>query len=189
MGLPRCSVVVAVATAAALFASSAQGANPDWQSLQQRPLHLPPLASGGRCPASTLASQVSGKKYGVGGAVGSGPVYAVLGRASLFTVFRPGWGAWAGQKVLWFVLPSYKGPVLIRGRKLGSSQLMRFDGGKNPAAEIRIAPGETVTWKGQVAGSRGRPSDVRVRAPGCYGVQIDGTSFSEVIVFPISTGR
>lgn len=190
MGLPRCfPITVAAAAVAALLASSARGANPDWQSLQQRPLHLPTLAAGGRCPASKLASQITGARYGVGGAVGPGPGYAVLGRASLFTVFRPGWGAWAGQKVLWFVLPSYKGPVLIRGRRLGGSQLMRFDGGKKPAAEIRIAPGETVTWTGQVPGSRGRPSVVRLRVPGCYGVQIDGTSFSEVVVFPVSTGR
>jgi hypothetical protein len=27
------------------------------------------------------------------------------------------------------------------------------------------------------------PSSVRVRAPGCYGVQIDGTTFSRVVVF------
>jgi hypothetical protein len=32
-------------------------------------------------------------------------------------------------------------------------------------------------------GWRNMPSYTRVRAPGCYGYQIDGTSFSRVIVF------
>jgi hypothetical protein len=91
--------------------------------------------------------------------------------------------------VLWFVRPEFKGPVLIRGRRLDGPQWMRFDDGATPPAEIRIEPGETVTWEGQVRGSRGRPSFVRVRAVGCYGVQIDGTTFSRVVVFPIDVSR
>ena len=161
----------------------------NWKVLE-RPFHLPTLGPGGRCPASRLAPQITGKKYGVGGAVGPGPVYPMLGRPSLLTVFRrTDWGRWAGQKVLWFVLPDYKGPVLIRGRKLGGSQLMRFDDGTNPPKQIRLAPGETVKWTGQFPGSRGRLSNVRVRVPGCYGVQIDGTSFSTVVVFPVATSH
>jgi len=175
--------------AAALVPVAASGGGPDWKALQ-RPLHLPTLAPGGRCPASKVAPQITGKKYGVDGALGPGPVYPMLGRASLLTVFRPdGWQVWAGQKVLWFVLPAYTGPVLIRGRRLDGSQLMRFDDGADPPAQIRLAPGETVKWTGQVRGSRGRPSYVRVRVPGCYGVQLDGTSFSTVVVFPVSIGR
>jgi hypothetical protein len=46
-----------------------------------------------------------------------------------------------------------------------------------------------VKWTGQAPGSRGRPSYVRVRAPGCYGVQIDGTSFSTVVVFLVDIAR
>ena len=177
-----------VLAAAALAPVGAGGAGPDWQALE-RPLHLPPLGPGGRCPASALSSQVTGKKYGVGGGLGPGPVYPILGRPGLVAYFRSDLGTWAGQKVLWFVLPDYKGPVLIRGRRLGGAELMRFDNGLVPAKEIRIAPGETVTWTGQVPGSRGRPSAVRVRVPGCYGVQIDGASFSEVVVFPVSTAH
>ena len=32
-------------------------------------------------------------------------------------------------------------------------------------------------------GQRYRPSYTRVRGPGCYAYQVDGTSFSRVIVF------
>jgi hypothetical protein len=66
---------------------------------------------------------------------------------------------------------------------------MRFDRGAVPATEIRIGPGETVMWSGQAAGSRGRPSYVRVRGPGCYAAQIDGTTFSSVVVFRVSGPR
>jgi hypothetical protein len=125
----------------------------------------------------------------VAGAIGEGPAYPVLGSANLDVSYRPevwGRGPWGGQKVLWFVRPDYKGRVLIRGRRLGGRQWMRFDGGARPSSEIRIAPGETVSWSGQAPGSRGRPSYVRVRVPGCYAAQIDGTTFSKVVVFRVS---
>jgi len=182
-----------VLAGAALAPGGASGVGPNWKALE-RPLHLPKLAPGEGCPTSKLAPQITAKKYGVGGALGSGPVFPMIGGTTLATVFQPPFrGAWAGTKVLWFVLPNYKGPVLIRGRKVGGSQLMRFDGGTHPPAQIRLAPGQRspglVAWIGQVPGSRGRESYVRVRAPGCYGVQIDGTSFSTVVIFKVTTSR
>lgn len=179
--------VTALAGVLALAGAAATDDGTDWQALH-RDLHLPALGAGGRCPVSRLDPEITGERYGISGAVGPGPVYAILGRASLQVGFRPaewGRGRWGGQKALWFVHERYTGPVLIRGRRLGGWEWMRFDRGSRPAAEIRIEPGETVLWRGQPAGSRGRPSYVRVRAPGCYAAQIDGTSFSEVIVFQV----
>jgi hypothetical protein len=185
-------LTVAVLVACAVFVPAGLGrTGTDWRALH-RALHLPTLAAGDRCPASKPAPEIAGKKYGVDGAIGPGPVYPILGRPGLLAFFRPdewGRGPWAGQKVLWFVRPDYKGPVLIRGRRLDGTQWMRFDGGATPRSEIRLARGETVTWTGQAPGSRGRPSYVRVRAPGCYGVQVDGTTFSEVVVFPVDISR
>jgi hypothetical protein len=181
--------VLPLVLAAAVLVPVAQGDDGvDWQALH-RPLQLPALAPGQRCPVSSLAPEITGERYGVGGAIGSGPVYPLLGSASLVAGYRPeewGRGPWGGQKVLWFTRPDYDGPVLIRGRRLGGWQWMRFDRGARPSAEIRIAPGETVTWSGQAPGSRGRPSYVRVRVPGCYAAQIDGIDFTEVVVFNVS---
>jgi hypothetical protein len=113
----------------------------------------------------------------------------MLGRPSLLA-FRPSpIPGWAGQKVLWFALPAYTGPVLVRGRRLDGPGQMRFEAGRGSTAELRWSPGETVGWTGQVARSRGLPSGVLVRTPGCYAVQIDGTSFSRVVVFPVSIER
>jgi hypothetical protein len=86
-------------------------------------------------------------------------------------------GPWAGGKVFWYVKRSYPGRVLIRGRRLDDSQQwLGFNGDELPAArELRVEPWDTVSWDGQIPGSRGIASTVRVRTTGCYGVQVDGT--------------
>jgi hypothetical protein len=66
---------------------------------------------------------------------------------------------------------------------------VRFNGGRLPAPELRIAPGDTVSWEGGAPGSRGRPSAVRVKEPGCYAFQIDGMTFSRVVVFVADLAR
>ena len=52
---------------------------------------------------------------------------------------------------------------------------------------MHIRIGQTVGWDGQPPGSRGVPSNIRARTPGCYGVQIDGTRFSRLVVFSVTT--
>ena len=123
-----------------------------------------------------------------GSGIGRGPVYPGLGPAARIdtTPDQQYGGPWRGAKVFWYVLPSYRGPVLIRGRRLDDAQWMRFDGGILPAPELWILPGESVAWDRQPAASRGRASAVRVKATGCYGIQIDGTRFSRVVVVRVS---
>src|SRR5881227_3191747 len=89
-------------------------------------------------------------------------------------------------ELFWYVQPSYRGRVLIRGRRLDGPQSLGFNGGGLPLRELRIHQYETVSWTGQPAGSRGVPSDARVLSSGCYGVQIDGTTFSRIVVFTIT---
>ncbi|MFN2471154.1 MAG: hypothetical protein ABR583_09240 [Gaiellaceae bacterium] len=136
-----------------------------------------------------MAPEITPDGFGIGAALGPGPVYPVVGGTGVVHAVRRAaeWprGPWGGQKVLWFVHQEYGERVLIRGRRLGGWQWLRFDRGLRPAAELRIEPGETVGWNGQPEGSRGRPSYVRVRASGCYAAQIDGTTFSRVVVFRV----
>jgi hypothetical protein len=77
--------------------------------------------------------------------------------------------------------------VLIRGRRLDGPQLVRFEGAgvRVPPAELRITPTASVTGNLGVPelGQRYRPSYTRLLAPGCYAHQIDGTTFSRIIVF------
>jgi hypothetical protein len=86
---------------------------------------------------------------------------------------------WSGQKVLWIGRPSYRGPVLIRGRQLDGPNDIRFGSGLNPGREMRL---ESVGGSSP-GGWQNKPSYTRLRAPGCYAWQVDGTTFSRVIVF------
>ena len=173
---------VALALALMFAGASSQAASDSWVKLR-RPLHIPHIASGAPCPAS--AATHPSLNYGV--ALGRGPAYP-LGpwRAETLSFFYPvrpsqQWypSDWSGQKVLWIVAPRYRGPVLIRGRQLDGPNLVRFDNGSLPSAELQI-PAGGVTSTG---GFRNWASETRLRAPGCYAWQVDGTTFSRVIVF------
>lgn len=91
-------------------------------------------------------------------------------------------GGWFGLKTLWYVAPSYKGPVLIRGSRIDGDGLVGF--GENPFIGHLIFPaGPTVNDTAD--GYRTAPGGTYVAGPGCYAWQIDGLSFSDVIVFGV----
>lgn len=188
----RCCVG-ALAAMAILLASQAAAAGDEWSALR-RPLHLPKLEQDARCPVSHVDARVPWKRLNIfgGAGIGWGPVYPGLGaRSGLLTATRDEQygGLWFGEKVFWYVRPSYRGPVLIRGRRLDGSQSIGFNGTRRPDRELRISPLETVSWSGQPRGSRGIPSAVRVLTAGCYGFQVDGTTFSRIVVVRIDVAR
>ena len=168
-------------------ASAAHKPHWTWRSLH-RPLHIPRLASGAPCPLSPKTKVDLGQE-GVLALPGRGPAYPNFGGAKRVLEFwwpplpqqTDFYGTgWSGNKVLWWASGRYHGPVLIRGRQLDGPHLLRFEVGKPPPAEMRIRPGRGFRpWKG----ARDRPSYTRVRKPGCYAYQVDGTNFSRVIVF------
>jgi hypothetical protein len=180
----------ALALAVGVFAASHPlgGSSSPWPGLH-RPLHLSRLAPGAACPVSQVDRRVAWSRINIygGSGIGRGPVYPGLGSSGglLHATPDPYGGPWYGGKVFWYVRRTYRGPVLIRRRRLDGPQRLGFNGGALPQRELRIWPGDSASWKGQPAGSRGVPSDVRVRARGCYGVQIDGTTFSRVVVFSV----
>jgi hypothetical protein len=85
---------------------------------------------------------------------------------------------WSGARVTWTAASSYAGPILIRGRQLDGPSAVGFGEGHVPYDELQFPPGGTRQW----------PTFTRIRAPGCYAYQVDGTSFSTVIVFKAATG-
>jgi hypothetical protein len=155
-----------------------------------RPLHLPRVEPGAACPVSAVDRRPDWERINLfgGSGIGQGPVYPVLGSSGELITTTTAYDngvPWFSTKVFWYVKPSYRGRVLIRGRRLDGPQSIRFNGIRR--RELRIKPNQTVSWRGQPTGSRGVPSIVRVRASGCYGVQIDGTTFSRIVVFVAST--
>jgi hypothetical protein len=154
----------------------------------RRRLHLPVVKRGAPCPVSAPGRIVS--PYSAA-AIGDGPLYAI----SLFSLARSGvlpfeypprrdglfpGSSWGGQVLKWIGDPAYTGPALIRGRQLDGRHRLGFARWKIPYSEMQLAPG---MGDPAVGGWRGWPGYVRLRAPGCYGLQVDGTSFSEAIVF------
>ena len=180
-----------VAFAAALVlalggaAAAAPVRQPTWRSLH-RPLHIPHIAPGTPCPTSKLDPHGDLSRFkGLNGpAWGRGPAYPGLpardGKPTLEFVYPPSarsafaGSRWSGQKVMWILNPAYHGRILIRGRQLDGPNELRFDDGLVPPREKRVVSGGLVV---------GWASDTRIRAEGCYGYQIDGKSFSRVIVF------
>lgn len=142
----------------------------------RRPLELPTGGSGGSCAVSGATSAVS---Y-VGPAVGPGPVYAAQPTPFAVTSFID--SVWDGGNVTWVAAPGYSGPVLIRGGEVGGSGSVGFGEGHVPEDELQLLVPSTQS-SGEPAGAREWPSFTRVRSAGCYAYQVDGTNFTELIVF------
>jgi hypothetical protein len=146
--------------------------------LRHRPLHYPSLAAGALCP-KTSGVKVSAN-YSL--AIGDGPAYAVFGRDDGVLSYgdaQPfGGGDYGGNKVLWIVSPAYHDLVLIRGHQLGGNLDVRFETGADPPKDLSFSADGS-----DPCGWTGAPSYTRVKAPGCYAYQVDGLTFSEIIVF------
>jgi hypothetical protein len=178
-----------------IFATLA--ADPGWAPLEQRPLHLPALAPGTACPH---ARGLLFPEFGV--ALGHGPAYPILAYVQAnaseeggvlhyvdASHYQGGKSGWGGEKVLWVIDPTYHGFILIRGQQIDGPHALGFNGGVDqpgtyavdppPIAALRLvapAPGAAGQWANW-------PSQTRLQAPGCYAYQVDGSSFSRVIVF------
>lgn len=150
-------------------------ANPAYWRPLRRLLTLPRLSDQPCQP-----SRASDSAPRVATALGRGPAYAVLGSpagadlsAEIVTA------GWHYHKTLWAFAPRYQGPLLIRGRRLDAPGPVHFHVGGPPLVELRVPPTATRRW-------RYLPSDTLFRTAGCYGLEIDGRSFSEKVVFRVS---
>ena len=171
--------VSGLALLALALAPSAAARPGGWADLH-RPLHIAHLAAGAACPVSHPDRAVDFARFGVARGLGSGPAYPSLPRGALVLGSLQGAGAsspWKIQKVLWFIHPRSAGPVLVRGRRLDGPGLVRFGRGLAPGTELRIP-----------AGTREQPSYTRLRSAGCYAYQVDGLTFSRVVIFRATFG-
>jgi hypothetical protein len=129
----------------------------------RRPLKLP-SDDGGPCPITLNAEPVSPREIPAG--VG----------------FRSVSGSgWRIAEVTWTVPGSYTGPLLIRGEMLGGG-VLGFGTSAVPYDELQLL--DAGRGAPRVAGGgRAWITYSRIRSEGCYAYQVDGTGFSEVVVF------
>lgn len=167
--------------------------------LHQRPLHLPTVAAGMPCPVSPSHTYPTGGGFtGPYTAVGNGP-FTLTGNGTVPVNFKTpdndmyaGTG-WPGMKVIWRLSDQYAGPVLLRGARIDGPGELRFDRylgavGDDSGWQTGTAyPDLAYDTSGSTPMLETYPSGVRMKAPGCYAVQVDGTSFSDTIVFKVIT--
>jgi hypothetical protein len=131
----------------------------------RRPLHLP-HSTGAECPVSAAGTPVS------------------ISGGSRLAAQRFVGSHWLAAHVTWRAALGYHGPILIRGRRLDGGGAVGFGEGHTPYDELQLmnsGRGEATTS----GGGRAWLSLTRVQHPGCYAYQVDGSSFSHVIVFRV----
>ena len=123
-----------------------------------------------------LRSQAGRRAPAISTVIGRGPAYPALGgaRAKLDDDRRIG-GVFA-HKTLWAVAPRYRGPLLVRGAQLDGTKVLRFGLARDSSKQMWWPATSARRW-------RYRPSLTLIPAPGCYAFQVDGATFSRVLVF------
>jgi hypothetical protein len=187
-------LLVLAAAAGAYLVTRDAGSAATWESLLSRPLHLPSLQSGGSCPSSS-GYTVDNSYFG-GNALGRGPVRVLLadtgdvthGRADIAAGSKHSWRA---LQTLWFAMPGYDGPFVVRAARIGARSPIEVQPGGTgliPGSGPLVVPaGATINTQD---GYRTVPGSTWVTSPGCYGWQVDGRGFSEIIVVNVvAAGR
>jgi hypothetical protein len=137
------------------------------------------------CPVSP---RVDPNPAGFGNARGTGPVYAAGGSRGVRTL----------NKILWAADPVFQGAILIRGFRLDGEGVLLFDAANvnhpafppitvqvgTPVRDHALYPELALSETGTPTGApwRAWPSYTYAAAPGCYAWQVDGSSFTELII-------
>jgi hypothetical protein len=175
-------VAACLTTFAIAVSTAAAGASATTRDELHRPLHLPHLKLGRRCPVSPSRVWTSEQRLN-----GRGPVYLVgVGGAPGGTIdvgmaFPDSMG-WFGQKTPWAIDRSYDGPLLVRARRIGKRGAVRFARGYGDHLPELYWPAGVDQGSPPDPKFRFLASTTLFRAAGCYAFQLDGTSFSKIIV-------
>lgn len=151
------------------------------ESIRRRIVRFPKVAPGDPCPTSGVSSV---DVPGASGMALQGKVVSLLvpqagelGRGSVQLASSDVAG-WYGIKTHWLVKPSYRGWVVVRAEELDRSAPVAALG-EAEIGPVVIPPGPTPNT---FEGWRQQPSGTYVKGPGCFGFQIDGTTFQEHLI-------
>ena len=173
--------------------------------LRNRPLNQPALAADGSCPSDSshdVKPVVTSGKGGPNFGFGPGPAYL-----SGVTQLYPG----AFDNEVWMIDATYQGPVLVRGHQVNGAGVVSFQepitfvGANfssagapppNPAVATVTIQGTAIPFYAELDLPVSDPAfpksswrlffaRTHIDAPGCYAFQLDGLTFSSVIVFHV----
>ena len=150
----------------------------DWTPLLAKPLTLKDLSPGAACPVSpqvTLKTKAPpGNKGGINYGYGNGPVY-LSGQIDWYS---------GSQGAIVETDPAYSGPVLVRVKRLDGSGSIAFtgEGDRLQGGALGIRQTSSPPYWGEWSGAMDPSS------PGCYGIQFDGTTFSDYAVIEVKQG-
>jgi hypothetical protein len=140
-----------------------------------RPLRLPSLRPDGSCPATppTRGRHIWGSDQQTV-ALGDGPVYPVL-------LTKPDGGPDRTSSMYWVAPTPLGGVAIVRGHRLGRPHdPVRFQDEDHPVTAVEVLD-PAAAGQADNGGSWWPTFLLRVGV-GCYGLQIDGPRFSQVVV-------
>jgi hypothetical protein len=144
------------------------------RTLLARPLKLPAVQAGSTCPVTPVTS----RKLDITDARGSAPFF--LGGPMPH-------GAFAWNKMVWVLVDGAHGPVLFRGGRVNGTGSLSFSGGPADPSDHGVTHssdgGVTATfYQRMLVEGIADAFYVYPATTGCYALQVDGSSFEEVIV-------
>jgi hypothetical protein len=171
---------LAAAIVLALALASCSSGDDERSRPQGTPLELPKVRSARDCPTSPTRDVVGGFTP----VAGNGPVYATRDPAHI-VLRRAGADGWHALKVLWIGRPEYNGHAVVRGARIDAKGDVEFEREGSVAARLELSTERYAhgSWPGAQLGWRDWPSSVKVRAAGCYALQVDTATGSDTIVF------
>jgi hypothetical protein len=169
------AAVLAVVIRQALLAGPGSSSPPSAASGSSQ---LPVVAEGQPCPVSQPTAPGPDQPA----LLGDGPVrvaFATLAGSAFFET-TPG-GDWKAIDVLWTAEPGTSGDVSVRGARLDGTGELGFGDAADPVKELSLEPG----GQAQTLGGREllATTPVRVKAAGCYGLEIDAGEHTSVVIF------
>ena len=170
---------------------------PAFVQLKQRPLTLPVIRAGDRCPVTQGSSESVPREPYIFCAgclwFGRGPVYFAWSfrvnhvEDAMFSLDGvPHENTAYRAKTPWVSKPDYEGPILIRGRRLDGKGTLRFNvASPKPEENLKLnAPSRTDPTRWSFW-----PSSMYVPGPGCYGIQVDTLRGTDIVIFSTTTGN
>jgi hypothetical protein len=95
-------------------------------------------------------------------------------------------------QAFWITPATYAGPLIVRGGRIDRPGDLGFGRGRTPSDRLRLPAGVQRPWGSLAdslpAGWRAAQVPIRIEAPGCYSLQLDGRGFSYVVTFAVADG-